>query len=148
MSSQKAACTFQSHKKDIIMKKYLISLFLLAMQPALADTLAYNGCQYQGEVAQQKPHGKGTLTCRDGRIYSGEFKHGQFHGKGQYIVPNQHSLSIAPFGMNSDKIKGMVLVGTFANDMAHGKFKVYQDGKHLFNFTFERGIAKSMTLAK
>ena len=130
------------------MKKYLFLLINFCIASAWAQQLNHQGCAYQGNVVQNKPHGKGVLTCPDGRIYTGDFVRGEFEGQGQYIVPNQHGSLIAPFGMNSDKLKNMVLVGHFSRGMAHGKFKVYQDGNYLFNFTFHQGIARDMKLAK
>ena len=121
-------------------------LTALLTQPAWADTFAHDGCQYQGASLHGKPHGQGALTCADGRVYTGAFKNGQFHGKGQYVVPNRHSLMLAPFNMNSDKLRNMVLTGTFVNGLANGKFKVFQEGKHVFDMQFDRGIVTNMTL--
>ena len=44
--------------------------------------------RYQGQSVGGKPHGKGTLTYCDGRIYSGEFYNGMRHGYGKLIMPN------------------------------------------------------------
>ncbi len=113
-----------------------------------AEHLIYHACDYQGQIAEGKPHGKGALICPDGQIYTGQFVNGAFHGKGQYIIPNKQGINITPFSLNSDKLKGMVLDGNFSKGMANGKFKVYQNGKHMFNFTFKNGIAIDMKLAK
>ena len=121
-------------------------VFIVRLAETDFPNIGKGGCQYQGASLHGKPNGQGALTCADGRVYTGAFKNGQFHGKGQYVVPNRHSLMLAPFNMNSDKLRNMVLTGTFVNGLANGKFKVFQEGKHVFNMQFDRGIVTNMTL--
>lgn len=130
------------------MKKMIFLLGMCGAAWANAATLSHHGCQYQGDVAQQQPHGKGVLTCPDGRIYTGEFQRGEFHGNGQFVSPNTPNVFLSPFGMRSGKLKGFVLIGKFSNGMAHGTFKVYQNSKHLFNMNFDKGMVKEVTAAK
>lgn len=130
------------------MKKIPLLFILLPLfAHAQTQTLQYNGCQYQGEVAQGKPHGKGVLTCADGRIYTGGFAQGDFHGKGQFVSPNRtEPIYLAPFGLRSTQVKGMVLVGEFERGNAKGRFRVLQNGEHIYNMDFEKNILKSMSL--
>jgi|GEM_PF-6771810 len=44
-----------------------------------------DGNKYVGSLKFLKPHGKGTLTTADG-TYTGEFRDGNFHGKGVEIL--------------------------------------------------------------
>ena len=37
---------------------------------------------YVGELVNDKPHGKGTITYENGDSYEGEWKEGKKHGKG------------------------------------------------------------------
>lgn len=130
------------------MKKLFLISLLLAPIFSHANTMVHNGCQYQGEITQQKPHGKGVLTCADGRIYTGAFANGEFHGAGQFVAPNTPNVFLSPFGMRSGKLKGYVLIGRFEKGTAVGLFKVYQNGKHLFNMQFEKGMLQAITPAK
>ncbi len=130
------------------MKTWITALLLTLPISTFAAALTHEGCQYQGDVAQQKPHGKGVLTCPDGRIYTGAFAKGEFHGTGQFVSPNTPNVFLAPFGMRSGKLKGFVLTGNFSQGMAHGTFKVYQNSQHLFNMKFEKGMVKEVTAAK
>lgn len=131
------------------MNKNLFAAALLACSlPLQAADLTHNGCRYQGETEHGKPHGRGALSCPDGRIYTGNFAAGEFHGSGQYVAPAAASVFLAPFGMRSGKVKGMVLSGRFQNGLAHGRFKVLKGGEHLFDMDFERGMIKSITAPK
>lgn len=126
------------------MKKRIFLLGLCIPFCTFSASLLHHGCPYQGDVVQNKPHGKGVLTCADGRIYTGEFQHGKFHGKGQFISPNKPNVFLAPFGMRSGQVKGFVLVGQFYQGMATGLFKVYQNDKHLFNMNFKQGMLQKI----
>ena len=41
-----------------------------------------NGDKYEGEFQNDNITGKGTLTCADGSIYTGDFMEGKKNGKG------------------------------------------------------------------
>lgn len=134
------------------MKKVLCSALLfsvsLTVQAATIDNWQGDICRYEGEVLQQKAHGKGRLTCQDGRQYIGEFQNNQLHGKGRFIVPNHQEIYLPPFLMNSPKIRGMELEGTFKKGLADGKHKAFQQGKHVFNIRFTQGIMQEVQLIK
>ncbi|ULJ63074.1 hypothetical protein MIS46_03195 [Wielerella bovis] len=131
------------------MKKWISLILLTAALPIMAQSkMVHNGCHYQGDVANGKPHGKGVLTCPDGRIYTGEFAQGEFHGTGQFVSPNAPNVFLSPFGMRSGKLKGFVLNGKFRHGSAVGTFKVYQNGKHLLNMVFDKGMLKNVTATK
>lgn len=130
------------------MKKWIFLLGMCGAAWANAATLTHNGCAYQGDVVQNQPHGKGVLTCADGRIYTGEFQRGAFHGKGQFVSPNTPTVFLPPFGLRSGQVKGYVLVGQFNKGTAVGVFKIYQNGEHLFNMKFEKGMIKAVMPAQ
>ena len=44
-----------------------------------------NGCKYEGELANGKPHGKGKYIWSNGDIYEGEFNNGEITGNGIMI---------------------------------------------------------------
>lgn len=59
---------------------------------------------YTGEVSvvKRKPHGVGEMTYQDGRIYSGGWNQGQWHGKGKDRTDGTHfnfEKSLAPVQM-------------------------------------------------
>lgn len=56
-----------------------------------ADSNANN--KYQGEYARGKPNGMGTLTSRDGSIYTVYFVDGMRHGKGSYTDKKGNKVS-------------------------------------------------------
>jgi len=43
-----------------------------------------NGADYEGEVYQGKPHGRGKLKYSNSERYEGDFFQGMKHGKGKY----------------------------------------------------------------
>ena len=63
-----------------------------------------NGDKYEGQMFQEKMHGRGIFTCSQGYVYTGEFKHGKPNGMGRLVYDN------------GDKYEG-----GFLNDMLHGE---------------------------
>ena len=58
---------------------------------------------YVGELVNDKPHGKGTITYENGDSYEGEWKEGKKHGKGTLTTSaggkyegewNEHTLGL------------------------------------------------------
>lgn len=52
-----------------------------------------NGDVYEGEYDSNQTdsiyrHGKGTFTCKNGIVYTGEWQFDKMHGKGSYIHPS------------------------------------------------------------
>ena len=47
-----------------------------------------DGSVYDGEWANDKMNGKGTLSHQSGAVYEGDFVKNQFHGRGKYTWPN------------------------------------------------------------
>ena len=43
---------------------------------------------YVGELVNDKPHGKGTITYENGDSYEGEWKDDEMEGQGTYTWPN------------------------------------------------------------
>lgn len=82
--------------------------------PAFRRILKWNDCigsaqlptgeKYEGEFRADKPNGQGTSTQQDGSKYTGAWKDGQRHGKGQLILPS-----------------GERYVGEFRNDKQNGE---------------------------
>ena len=61
------------------------------------------GCVYEGELVNRKPHGRGTVVWPYGDEYTGEFRSGVMHGNGTYTWND-----------------GRVFVGSFVNDKIQG----------------------------
>lgn len=122
---------------------------MVAAADAVLNHYGADGCRYQGAVNRQnQPDGKGAWVCADGRSYTGQFKNGQFHGVGRYVVPNQPGIYLEPFGVTSGKFKGMVIEGRFRNQMAEGMHRVFQNGEAVLQVAFEHGVIQSVTLPK
>ena len=45
--------------------------------------------EYEGEVANGTPHGKGQMIFKNGDIYTGYFNNGMRHGRGRHVYSNQ-----------------------------------------------------------
>ena len=45
-----------------------------------------DGSNYVGDFVKGKKEGFGTFTWSDGRVYTGEFKEGYMHGKGKLSI--------------------------------------------------------------
>ena len=56
---------------------------IIIIKSNLTGILIYpNNDKYEGEFQNDNITGKGTLTCADGSIYTGDLKEGKKHGKG------------------------------------------------------------------
>ncbi|QEY23108.1 hypothetical protein [Neisseria animalis] len=135
------------------MLKYIALLGLglglsVPVAAAVINDYQGQGCRYEGAVKDSKPEGKGVWSCQDGRSYSGQFKQGRFHGKGIYSVRVTKPVFLDSFNVNSTKLRGMDLEGTFRNGSADGRFKVLQNGTVLFLMTFDKGMMQAVDLPK
>tara|TARA_Y100001936_G_scaffold24480_1_gene22374 strand:- start:164 stop:838 length:675 start_codon:yes stop_codon:yes gene_type:complete len=65
-----------------------------------------NGDKYEGQMLQEKMHGRGIFTCAQGYVYTGEFKYGKPNGLGKLVYDN-----------------GDEYEGSFRDDMLHGQGK-------------------------
>ncbi len=62
---------------------------LFANPKVILGTLTFSdGDKYEGELKDNKRHGKGTYTFSDGEKYEGEWKDGENHGTGTYTFSN------------------------------------------------------------
>ena len=43
---------------------------------------------YKGEFQHDMPHGQGRKKWKDGRLYMGQFDHGQMHGMIFFLITN------------------------------------------------------------
>jgi hypothetical protein len=93
-----------------------------------------NGCIYEGDIVNGKPHGKGKNKCEFSE-YEGDFVNGEKHGKGKY--KNCSGVFEGDF-VNGDITKGKftgnngdTYEGNFANNFrrnGEGKY-TFKDGK-------------------
>ena len=60
------------------------------IQAKLQKVTDSEGCDYYGEVKNDKPHGNGQYSCKDGRQYFGEWANGKMHGNGRLIWREGH----------------------------------------------------------
>ena len=78
----------------------------------MAELKLENGDFYEGDVVDNKPHGKGKYTTPNGNIYEGDFADGRPHGQGKYTFAS-----------------GAVYEGDFADGKLNGKGKyTYENG--------------------
>jgi uncharacterized protein len=77
--------------------------------------------KYKGEFKWGEMHGKGTLTYIDDGVewqkYKGEFKWGKMHGKGTIL------------SFTDEGKENMKKVGEWKDDLKHGLFSYYKNGK-------------------
>lgn len=64
---------------------------VLSYSPSPAHPVRVRANKYEGETRNGLPHGFGTMTYADGKIYVGEFVNGLRHGQGRLIMPNGES---------------------------------------------------------
>ena len=70
--------------------------------------------RYEGEFKQGQYHGKGRYIFEDGETYEGNWKMGKKHGRGVISYPRN----------------GVRFEGLFENDLKHGKGRyVFADGQ-------------------
>ena len=83
-----------------------------------------NGDVYTGSFAEDKLHGIGELLCSDGSRYKGRWKEGYKHGKGEYSWAN-----------------GNYYVGNWKEGRLHGSgTKVWGDGRYSYEGTWKKGV--------
>ena len=68
----------------IILMSLMVPLAAGAQKMTLGSTTTKDGGQYQGEMMQGKPHGKGKVTYKNGNVYEGEYQKGKRQGYGIY----------------------------------------------------------------
>ena len=58
-----------------------------------SNDISYGRCisetNYEGELKDGKPHGKGNYTLKDGRVFIGNWKEGNLDGMGTMLCPNE-----------------------------------------------------------
>lgn len=137
-----------------MMAKWLWWVLLPVLSSAVyaAEIRPYGeqNCVYQGEVNKSaKPEGMGAWSCHDGRVYTGHFKNGMFEGHGSYVVPDRSGLVLNPFGgMNSEKLLGMTIEGTFHHNQADGVLVASKNGEQQLLLKFEHGQLASVNVPK
>ncbi len=81
-----------------------------------------NGCKYEGEVVNGKPHGKGKCIWPNEKIYEGDYINGNRTGKGTTIFPD-----------------GGKYVGDFLDNLMDGKgVMTFPDGR-IYSGEFRKG---------
>ncbi|MEJ8303313.1 hypothetical protein [Saccharibacillus sacchari] len=72
-----------------------------------------SGVKYYGEVANGKPHGRGTLTWSENKKYSGDFVNGKRSGTGTYT--NTY------VDFDSSRLHEIIYTGSWKNDKMNGE---------------------------
>jgi len=104
----------QNLQPDEILERPRMKLLVLAWT---------NGDRYEGEVLDDRMHGKGTYLYAGGNRYVGEFRHGRPHGEGTLVFAN-----------------GDVYTGHFDRDTVEGRGTyIYANGDK-FKGTFKNGL--------
>jgi hypothetical protein len=87
------------------------------------------GNDYEGDLVNDEPHGKGKLTSPDGSSYEGDFADGIPHGKGKKTFANRNVYE-GDFWEGKQQGKGKftwtngdIYQGDWFNDKIHGKGK-------------------------
>lgn len=92
------------------------------------ESITYlNGSQYQGQVVENKRHGRGTLVLSDGTRYEAEWRNDKRHGEGMEFCPDGTRFNGAYVnGFRSGHgvmtwPEGSRYVGQFEHDKANGE---------------------------
>ncbi|CAK64142.1 unnamed protein product (macronuclear) [Paramecium tetraurelia] len=101
-----------------------------------------NDDEYQGEVMNDKRHGKGTYKFASGNRYEGQWKNHQKHGKGKLYYKNGE-LYIGDWVENKKCGEGMHFyingdryVGEWKDDQRDGTGTLYQADQNIFHGQF------------
>ncbi|CAD8174233.1 unnamed protein product [Paramecium octaurelia] len=101
-----------------------------------------NEDEYQGEILNDKRHGKGTYKFASGNRYEGEWKNHQKHGKGKLYYKNGE-LYIGDWVENKKCGEGMHFyingdryVGEWKDDQRDGAGTLYQADQNIFHGQF------------
>ena len=62
----------------------MLPLVLMAQKITLGSCTTKDGGEFQGEMVQGKPHGKGKTVYKNGNWYEGEYEKGKRQGFGTY----------------------------------------------------------------
>ena len=88
---------------------------------------SFDGMEYNGDIANELPHGNGILTSSNGYIYEGQFNMGVKEGLGKEILPNGDMyegefINNFPNGQGIYKsINGTTWEGLFSDGMKNGR---------------------------
>ena len=80
-----------------------------------------DGSSYDGEWKDGEFNGKGTCTYADGRLYVGQFKDNEFHGQGIYTRSDKTKL--IPVEKKGKFEKGE-MVGSFTETKSDGTTRI------------------------
>ncbi|CAD8173903.1 unnamed protein product [Paramecium pentaurelia] len=101
-----------------------------------------NDDEYQGEIMNDKRHGKGTYKFASGNRYEGQWKNHQKHGKGKLYYKNGE-LYIGDWVENKKCGEGMHFyingdryVGEWKDDQRDGAGTLYQADQNIFHGQF------------
>ena len=104
-----------------------------------------DGVEYEGDYLDEKRHGHGKLTTNDG-VYTGSFKGGKIHGKGEYKFKNGNVYKgkwkdNKMHGKGAFKwTDGREYKGYWKEDLRHGKgVMVWNDDKQ-YDGLWENGV--------
>jgi predicted Zn-dependent protease len=165
------------------MRKFLsISILLCLPFAALAQCISgncsngtgayqFSNSRYIGEFKNNRAHGKGTQTYKDGDKYEGEYLNGYYHGKGTYFYENGNKYvgSYTNGKMNGEGVyttksghkyvghfvmgefqgygeyyfaNGSVYKGMWVKSKMHGKAIMYYSDGDWYEGTFVKGQKK------
>ncbi|MBO5781380.1 MAG: hypothetical protein J6R08_02840, partial [Opitutales bacterium] len=113
---------------------------------------------YEGDIVGDLPNGYGTVSIKEFVVYTGEFKDGMFHGRGEYNFPDGSKM-LGEFMMGElcgegevHYSNGDVYSGYLMKNKPHGKslqtqnFFVKFKIKKLCSFFFKNLLTKKKSL--
>jgi len=105
-----------------------------------------NGDKYEGELKDDKPHGKGIYYLANGNRYEGEFEEGKKHGKGRMyrvggdIVEGEWNNDIIDDRGIYYFVNGAKYEGELKDDMANGEGILYYTNGNRYKGKFKDNI--------
>lgn len=89
----------------VLIPVFFLLLFLLTLNRTHTGTIKTEAFTYSGQILNDAPNGKGTMTYANGDSYNGNFKTGKFSGSGTFTA----------------KSSNWSFAGTFKNGLPDGK---------------------------
>ena len=112
----------------------------------------FNGDSYEGDMQNDKLHGKGKRTCTNGSSYNGEWQNGKPHGQGKTTCTNgdnyegQWQIGF-PHGQGKmTDVNGDSYEGDMQNGKPHGKGKRTCTNGSSYNGEWQNGILQRKAL--
>ena len=112
-----------------------ISFILFLTAPPFITSSAENG-----EWKDGLPEGSGVYSTADGSTYAGQFRQGEPHGHGQFLMPSKMTASSSSLTASSSSIDDDICYeGEYQSGLPHGRGKCCYRGGIIYDGEWKSG---------